>query len=120
MCAGSVCASEVGPSRCFRIIGYREPLILHDLHDVLRGHDTSLIGEIEIAAWELASDGCGASVFFWIIQIGALLLGLTICPRSTYRAFRAGMKHRNLYRSDPDQILGSSFSCGGLTECQLP
>jgi hypothetical protein len=37
--------------------GRRRAIPLHDLHHVATGYDTSLIGEAEVGAWELAA-GC--------------------------------------------------------------
>lgn len=91
------------------IIGYRRSLILHDIHHLVTGYDTTNKGEMEIAAWEIASGGCGRSLFFWLIQLGALLLGLVVCPLRTSAALGTGWHQRNLYRRDPDQLLAMDY-----------
>ena len=50
------CAVPVLP-----VLGYRDALLLHDVHHVVTGYGTALPGELELAAWELASGGCASS-----------------------------------------------------------
>jgi ubiquinone biosynthesis protein Coq4 len=59
---------------------------LHDLHHVLTDYETTWTGEAEIAAWEIAS-GCGPYYAAWLLNFGALAIGLLIAPRKTCRAF---------------------------------
>jgi len=69
---------------------------LHDLHHVLTGYGTDVLGEAEIGAWELVA-GC-TSLFLWWINLSAVAVGLLISPT---RVVRAGMKavgQRSLYR----------------------
>ena len=87
----------------------RESLVLHDVHHVLTGYDTGYRGEAALAVWELASGGCGRSLFFWLDRITFVLLGLLICPRSLPQAFRRGRKARNLYGWSPDEVLATPF-----------
>jgi len=91
------------------VIGYRDALVLHDVHHAVTGYGTALAGELELAAWELASGGCGWSVFFWIDRLGAVLVGLPFLPRRMLRAFRAGRGCRNLYGRSVDEILALEF-----------
>ena len=93
----------------FPVIGYRNDLILHDVHHVVTGYDVTNVGEIEIAAWELASGGFGYNVFFWLIQIVVVLFGAPFCPRRSLAAFRIGWKQRNLYGFDADKVLNMEF-----------
>lgn len=90
-----------------RVLGYtadvpnprfqRHLLARHDLHHVLTGYATSLVGEAEIGAWEL---GAGPGHFFVLLNnVGALFLGV-LAPRRTLRAFRRGLRARSLYRDD--------------------
>jgi hypothetical protein len=71
---------------------------LHDLHHVLTEYDTSWTGETEIGAWEIAS-GCGRHYPAWLLNLGALAIGLVITPRKIYRAFIRGRHSANLYKS---------------------
>lgn len=71
---------------------------LHDLHHVATGYRSDWPGEAEIAAWEIAS-GCGRYSWAWILNLGALFIGLILFPRFVWRAFVAGRHSRNLYHS---------------------
>lgn len=71
---------------------------LHDLHHVLTGYGTSWTGEAEIGAWELRA-GCNSFITYFL-NGGGVLIGLVICPRRLWRAFRAARGQRTLYR-DP-------------------
>jgi hypothetical protein len=69
---------------------------LHDLHHVATGYDTDLRGEAEIAAWELAA-GCKDHVAAWLLNLGALPLGLFLAPGRLLDAWRRGRRSRSLY-----------------------
>ena len=69
---------------------------LHDLHHVLTEYDTSWTGEAEIGAWEIAS-GCRDHYAAWLLNLGAMAIGLAIAPVRIYRAFVRGRHSRNLY-----------------------
>ena len=47
----------------------------HDLHHIITGYDTDIIGEFEIAAWELGS-GCKDFWAAWFLNLGSLTGGL--------------------------------------------
>jgi hypothetical protein len=90
--------------------GRRAALLPHDLHHVATGYDTTLIGEAEIGAWELAS-GCRHYVAAWVLNIGAVITGLFLAPRRVYRAFSRGRHSTNLYHlgvdaSWPEETVG--------------
>jgi hypothetical protein len=70
---------------------------LHDLHHVATGYATTLVGEAEIGAFEIAG-GCGRHAAAWLLNAGAFSLGLLLAPRRTYRAFVRGRHARTLYR----------------------
>lgn len=76
--------------------GRGRSLSVHDLHHALTHYDTSLRGEAETAAWELAR-GCGRHAIAWVLQPQALAFGLFACPRRTWRAFVRGRGGENLY-----------------------
>lgn len=71
-------------------------LSLHDLHHALTGYDTTLVGEAELGAFELAS-GCGRHWVAWVLEHEVFALGLVLAPGRTYRAFVRGRRARNLY-----------------------
>jgi hypothetical protein len=76
----------------------------HDLHHVVTGYATDVVGEAEIGAWEIAS-GCAGFVAAWILNLYALVLGLVADAGATFRAFVRGRRTRNLYRSAWDETL---------------
>jgi hypothetical protein len=115
---GSSVADWIG-DRWYRIGGIpvlplvgkiKESLILHDLHHLVTGYDTSWKGELELAGWELGSGGCGSHFFFWFDRLGAFALGLLMAPRSTLRALRRGRRERNLYRRRSADVLGKEVA----------
>jgi hypothetical protein len=81
--------------------GRRAALLQHDLHHVATGYDTTLVGEAEIGAWELAS-GCRHYYAAWMLNMGAVVIGLFLAPRRVCRAFLRGWRCPNLYRIGVD------------------
>lgn len=78
----------------------------HDLHHVLTGYATTMQGETEIGAWELAS-GCGSMVAAWILNLMAMAIGLVIDRKALLAAFVRGRHSENLYgRRFDDALLG--------------
>jgi hypothetical protein len=75
----------------------RRAVKFHDLHHVLTGYATDIIGEFEIAAWEVAS-GCGRFVVPWHLNLMGVAAGLLVVPRRTWAAFRRGAVSKSLYR----------------------
>lgn len=71
----------------------------HDLHHLATGYDTDVIGESEIAAWELAS-GCTQFAAAWVLNSLALPVGMLRHSQRVQRAFARGCRTRNLY-SEP-------------------
>jgi hypothetical protein len=89
---------------------------LHDLHHVLTEYDTSWTGEAEIGAWEIAS-GCRDHYAAWVLNVGAMAIGLAIAPARIYRAFVRGRHSRNLYATAfSEQLLERSV---GTTRKEL-
>ena len=87
------------------LYGYKRVVILHDVHHVIAGYDTTWTGEFQVAAWELGSGGCGPYLLMWSNRILTLLLGLIFAPAATLRAFTRGRTQRNLYRFDCQEVL---------------
>ena len=86
--------------------GRTRALPYHDLHHVLTAYPTSWRGEVEIAAWELAS-GCRDYLTGWVINLGALAIGLVLAPTPACRAFVRGRHSDNLYGAVIAPLLGS-------------
>lgn len=76
----------------------------HDLHHVMTGYQTDLLGEFEISAWELAS-GCADKTAAWVLNLGGYAAGMLVAPRRTLRAFIRGRHSRNLYRRRLEDVL---------------
>ena len=77
----------------------------HDLHHVVTGYATDIVGEAEIGAWEIGS-GCAGFVAAWLLNLYAMVLGfLAGAPGAVWRAFARGRHTRNLYRTEYDDAL---------------
>ena len=87
------------------IYGFKKSFMHHDVHHLLSGYETDWRGELEIAGWELASGGCGWYVFYWLDRVIFMTVGLLLCPIRTARAFRRGLRHRNTFGLDPEDVL---------------
>jgi hypothetical protein len=68
----------------------------HDLHHILTEYSTSLSGETEIGAWEVAT-GCTRSLAAWLLNLSGFAAGLVINPKGVYKAFLRGRHSENLY-----------------------
>lgn len=80
-------------------------LKFHDLHHVVTGYPTDVVGEAEIGAWEIGS-GCAGFAAAWILNLYAMALGFLFgAPRAVWRAFLRGRHTRNLYRTAYDDAL---------------
>lgn len=87
--------------------GRARALPYHDAHHVLTEYDTTWTGEAEIAAWELAA-GCYRLATAFIINIGAIPMGMLVAPARTYRAFIRGRHSLSLYGQPLDDLLPST------------
>jgi hypothetical protein len=77
----------------------------HDLHHVVTGYATDVVGEAEIGAWEIGS-GCAGFVAAWVLNLYAMVLGfLAGAPGAVWRAFVRGRHTWNLYRTAYDDAL---------------
>ena len=76
----------------------------HDLHHVATGYSTSLIGEAEIGAWEIAGS-CTNHWAAWVLNSGAFGYGIVLAPRRVYRAFMRGRRSHTLYHAPWDDSL---------------
>ena len=87
------------------LYGYKKVVVLHDVHHLVAGYDTTWTGEFEVAAWELGSGGCGPYRLMWMNRCLATFLGTLFAPLATWRAFRRGRTQHNLYRCDVYRVL---------------
>lgn len=84
--------------------GRIEAVRYHDLHHVLTGYDTDIVGEFEIAAWEIAA-GCKNMHAAWVLNLGGMAGGLVRAPRRTFAAFVRGRGQRTTYGESLDDLL---------------
>ena len=87
--------------------GLKKAHVAHDVHHAVLDYPTTLRAECELAAWELASGGCGWNLFFWFDRSVVFALGLLVCPIAMCQASRRGWRHRNLYGTHIDEILAT-------------
>jgi hypothetical protein len=82
----------------------------HDLHHVVTGYGTGLIGEAEISAYELRA-GCRSAMVL-LLCVGAITFGMFVSPRRIIRAWRRAKGTRTLYYTDIayDQLLEMNIS----------
>jgi hypothetical protein len=77
----------------------------HDLHHVVTGYRTDVVGEAEIGAWEVGG-GCAGFGAAWILNLYAMVLGFGAgAPGAVWRAFVRGRRTRNLYRTPWSETL---------------
>jgi len=72
-------------------------LHLHDLHHVVTGYGTGLVGEAEISAYELRA-GC-RSFMVHLLCVGAIVGALFVAPRRIVRAWGRARGARTLYHT---------------------
>ncbi len=87
---------------------FKRGLVAHDTHHVLTGYGTHFRGEVETAAWELASGGCSDQFAYWFDRLALFLIGVFLYPRASVRAIRRGWRSRNLYSMTSEEILESN------------
>jgi hypothetical protein len=88
----------------------RRAIRFHDLHHVLTGYPTTVRGEAQIGAWEIAATFGDRGPRYWaawLLNSMMTLLGLVIAPRLVVRAFRRGLRCTSLYRLGwSEELLG--------------
>lgn len=76
----------------------------HDLHHLLTGYRTDIVGEFEIGAWEIGA-GCHTFAAAWFLNLTAMSTGLFVAPGKVFRAFRRGLASRTLYPLEFEPLL---------------
>jgi len=69
----------------------------HDLHHVVSGYKTGLVGEGEVSTYELRA-GCN-SLMILILCLGAGAIGFVLSPRRIINAWRRARSTKTLYGS---------------------
>ena len=75
----------------------------HDLHHVLTGYDTDIVGEFEISAWEIAA-GCKGMFAAWWLNLGGMAGGLFRAPQRTFAAFVRGRRGKTAYGEALEEV----------------
>ncbi|HEX8249321.1 MAG TPA: Coq4 family protein [Pyrinomonadaceae bacterium] len=73
-------------------------LHFHDLHHVVTGYGTGLVGEAEISAYELR--GGYYSTMILVLCLGAILIGIFISPKRIWRAWKRAKGAKTLYHTE--------------------
>jgi hypothetical protein len=76
----------------------------HDLHHLLTGYDTDIVGEFEISAWEIGA-GCKGYGAAWVLNLGGMGGGLFRAPGRVFAAFVRGRRQRTIYGEDLEKVL---------------
>lgn len=75
----------------------RKAVLWHDMHHIATGYSAaSILGESEIAAWEIAA-GCGTYRAAYFIDLSAVMMGILINPWKVLKAYARGKRTTNLY-----------------------
>jgi len=88
----------------------------HDLHHIALDYKTDWPGEVEIAAWEIASS-CRGYFAAWLLDLGGMNVGMLIAPRRMFRAFVRGRRAKtNLYKEPIAESQLSRVTVGALRD----
>ena len=71
---------------------------------MLTGYRTDMRGEVEVAAWELSSGGCGRHWLMWFDRISVVFIG-AFFPKAFCAAWKKGRRAKNLYQMPPGEAL---------------
>jgi hypothetical protein len=75
----------------------RKAVLWHDMHHLATGYSAaSILGESEIAAWEIAA-GCSSYRAAYFIDLSAVMLGIFINPWKVLKAYARGKRTTSLY-----------------------
>ncbi len=98
----------------FPLWGLKKAHVAHDVHHAVLEYPTTVRGECELAAWEVASGGCRWNLVFWIDRLVLFAFGLVLYPMATWRAARSGWGRRNLYGMEIEPMLAATLEELGL------
>ena len=87
----------------------RHFLIAHDLHHFITGYPTTILGEVYLLGWELASGGWARHNWWYWVKVIHVPLAFLYSPAGIWQALKAGSKRHNLYRFDTDELLEMEF-----------
>jgi len=77
----------------------RKAVLWHDMHNIATGYSAaSILGESEIAAWEIGA-GCGSYWAAFFIDLSAVMMGILINPWKVLKAYASGKRTTSLYHN---------------------
>ncbi len=79
----------------------------HDLHHLVTGYTTDLVGEAEIGAWELGA-GCKSLAAAWFLNLTVMAMGMVRAPGRTFAAFVRGRRSDSLYGQPFEPLLAET------------
>jgi hypothetical protein len=91
------------------IAARRRATPIHDLNHLVSAYGHDAMGEAENAAWELGG-GCRDYAAAWVLNYGALGLGIVRSPKRTFAAFVRGRQSKNLYGVEIDSVMDLPLS----------
>jgi hypothetical protein len=80
---------------------HRWAIMLHDLHHVVTGYGTNLVGEGEISAWELRHGWRSLGLYVGSIVLFGAVMGVALSPRRMRSAWQSAAAVRSLFASVP-------------------
>lgn len=75
----------------------RSALAVHDVHHILTGYDTSLLGEAQVSAWEIGSTSRKDLNWAYVYVALGFITGLVLDRDKTIKAYEKGLRCRNFY-----------------------
>ena len=84
----------------FRVLNtqrHRVGIMIHDLHHVVTGFGTDLVGEGEISVWEARRGLRALGAYVGSIVISGALMGFVLSPRRAIEAWRASRGGQSLF-----------------------
>ncbi|MFI5141454.1 MAG: hypothetical protein ACHQII_03765 [Bacteroidia bacterium] len=91
----------------------KKAVIKHDIHHLLTEYDTTVAGESEISAWEVAS-GCKSYWAAFLIDVSGAMLGILFNFFGILKAFARGRRTKNLYYDKFTTEEALDMKIGGL------
>ncbi len=74
----------------------KKAVLKHDIHHIVTGYPSTITGETEISAWEIAS-GCKKYWAAWVLDMSGMMMGIVFNFWGVIKAFARGRKTKNLY-----------------------
>ena len=94
---------------CYNFAWRRKAIAHHDLHHIVTGYPSTLIGEMQVATWEFAA-GRYPNIFATLFCLPLVAVGVAIVPKKVWRAFVNGWHSRSLFSTPvTSELLSMKF-----------